>query len=117
MGCLGKGKTADGKWDVRPAIWAGIWDKNGNLVSGNVLFESDSEHACDAYIMNCDIDKIAKTKANELKERINEKTLIDITETLNDEVKEALNKASKNIVFNSTSGKLTALKALIKYTE
>ena len=33
-----KGKTINGKWYVRPILWAGRWDKNGNLASGNTLY-------------------------------------------------------------------------------
>ena len=47
-----KGKTINGKWYVRPILWAGGWDKNGNLASGNTLYESDNEYDCDVYMMN-----------------------------------------------------------------
>lgn len=52
-----KGKTAKGKYYARPIDWAGQWDKDGNLVYGNTLFESDNESDCDVYITEKSIDK------------------------------------------------------------
>lgn len=39
-----------GKWYARPMNWAGIWNKKGELVGCNTLFESDSEIEVDKYI-------------------------------------------------------------------
>lgn len=47
---LMKGKTVKGKYYVRPLNWAGQWDKGGNLVYGNTLFESERESDCDIYM-------------------------------------------------------------------
>lgn len=45
-----KGKTVKGTYYVRPINWEGQWDKDGNLLYGNTLFESKSESDCDVYI-------------------------------------------------------------------
>jgi len=44
------GKRTNGKYYVRPITWAGIWDADGNLKSGNVLIEFDTEEECVEYI-------------------------------------------------------------------
>lgn len=58
-----KGKTALGKWYVRPMDWAGVWKKeNGEnlLVEGNTLFQSENEKDCDAFIMNYTLLKLVE---------------------------------------------------------
>ncbi len=40
------GKKTDGKYYVRSVDWAGVWDKDGNLDSGNTLYEFDTEQEC-----------------------------------------------------------------------
>ncbi len=58
-----KGKTAFGKWYVRPLNWAGVWKKeNGEniLVDGNTLFQSDNEKECDVFIMNYTLLKLVE---------------------------------------------------------
>lgn len=47
---LMKGKTVLEKWYVRPVNWAGIWNDNWKLVSGNTLFQTDKEEEADLYI-------------------------------------------------------------------
>ena len=39
-----KGRTEDGKYYVRPINWAGQWDKDGALVYGNNLIETETGH-------------------------------------------------------------------------
>jgi hypothetical protein len=45
-----KGKTEAGLFCVRPYGWAGVWNSNGELVSGRTLFISAKESDCDDYI-------------------------------------------------------------------
>lgn len=45
-----KGKTSLGKWYVRPLSWAGIWNKDNELVGCNTLLLTDTEKECDDYI-------------------------------------------------------------------
>lgn len=44
------GKTVEGKYYARPISWAGQWDKEGNLVYGNTMFESDKESECTEFV-------------------------------------------------------------------
>lgn len=82
-----KGRKSDGKYYVRPINWAGEWDKNGNLIYGNIVFESDKEDECDIYIAECnkDGDKFdfngilgCITKNDKLKQLISENPEIPI---------------------------------------
>lgn len=45
------GKTDRGTFYVRPIGWEGIWDEDGLLSAGNMLYESKSENACKAYVI------------------------------------------------------------------
>lgn len=47
---LTKGKTAKGKWYVRPMSWTGVWNCKGELISGAILHEFDNQKECDKYI-------------------------------------------------------------------
>lgn len=55
-----KGKTSLGKWYVRPLSWAGIWNKNGDLVGGNTLLIADTEKECVDYINGEKLKKLNK---------------------------------------------------------
>lgn len=44
------GKNVKGNYYVRPASWAGIWNKDGDLTHGNTLFESDKKQECTEFI-------------------------------------------------------------------
>lgn len=55
-----KGMTAKGKWYVRPVSWAGVWNEKKELVSGNTLYEADSEKECNAYMINHKLLELVK---------------------------------------------------------
>ena len=52
------GKKSQGGYYVRPLDWEGIWDGEGNLVSGRNLFESQNEDECKIFAQEyLEIDK------------------------------------------------------------
>ncbi len=40
------GKKSEGKYFVRPISWEGIWNKNGELLEGNTLYDFDTQQEC-----------------------------------------------------------------------
>jgi len=55
-----KGKTKDGKYYVRPINWAGEWDKDGVLVYGNNLIETETEDEATSFMMNYKLIEFVK---------------------------------------------------------
>lgn len=55
-----KGRTENGKYYVRPINWAGQWDKDGALVYGNNLIETETESEAISFMMNYKLIELVK---------------------------------------------------------